>query len=309
MLYSSRSQAKKSQQKPPTLRKVLWYHHDHPDNYTDDNFLECLVINADVSHRNYGHVVWNTLLVDQQVCIVAIVASTAYHLFRGTLPASQLLLVEGFLLLTAACLQAYLALLRALSLSTSSTSTTATTPTILLRSMVYSMSRTLVLVLCTAMLSPVYATLTSSISSDTVVSCTALLLVLHLYLHDYSNNYARTMITSFSPSTLSIPVRHRHDYTTTSKVTTRTTSTKTTSTKTTIHRTPFQQPQQPQQHSVIIRKRLSITGSIGLVCAMCASILMASQLHSVIDVFALVRMYMCNIYNIHLLCYIYIYII
>jgi phosphatidylinositol glycan class C protein len=77
-----------------------------------------------------------------------------------------------------------------------------------------------------AALSPVYATLTASVSSDTVVACTAALLLAHLYLHEYRREKAGGR---------------------------------------------------------------GLAGSLGLACALCASVLMASRLRSLEQVFALVR--------------------
>ena len=88
------------------------------------------------------------------------------------------------------------------------------------------------LVAFTAALSPLYATLTASISSDTVVACTSALLLAHLYLHEY---------------------------------------------------------QQPRHAAP------SVSGSLGLACALCASVLMASQMRTLEDVFALVSC-ACGVY-------------
>ena len=196
-------------------RKALWSPQDYPDNHTDDNFLESLVINADVVQRKYLPIVREALAVDHQLSLVTCIATTAWHLHQGTLNATTLLTID-FILLIAGSLF-YLVF----SSSSSSSSSLASSPC---PSVVAHIAG---LILFTALLSPVYATLTSSISPDTIVACTFLLLTAHLYLHDYSP----------SPSTTST----------------------------------------------------TLTGSVGLVCGLCGSVLMASQLHTLLQVFTLVR--------------------
>lgn len=204
----------------PAWRKALWCEQQFPDNHTDDNFLECLVINADVVKRSYWRVVWASLAVDQQVCFVAIVASTAYHLYQGTLPAQTLLAWEIGLLVGGAVFLVSLAQQRLgfLNLCQSAASIAG-------------------LIALTAALSPIYATLTASISPDTIVSCAAALLLAHLYLHDYRRPAGGSAAGQIGA--------------------------------------------QPGP---------SLRGSLGLACAMCASVLMASQLPGLADVFALVRL-------------------
>ena len=207
----------------PAWRKALWCEQQFPDNHTDDNFLESLVINADVVKRSYWRVVWASLAVTQQVCFVAIVASTAYHLYQGTLAANTLILWETALLLCGATLLLWISHypINLANLSRDATSI-------------------LSLLALTAALSPIYATLTSSISADTIVACTAALLIAHLYLHDY-----KRPVTGLG--------RHMG-----------------------------------------VRPGPSLRGSLGLACAMCASVLMASQLPGLEDVFALVSSLVTN---------------
>ncbi|KAL4517137.1 hypothetical protein Ndes2526A_g00718 [Nannochloris sp. 'desiccata'] len=100
---------------------------------------------------------------------------------------------------------------------------------------------TTVLVALTAVLSPVYATLTASISPDTVVASAAALLLAHLYLHDYKQPPGSGGGGSISDDIVVID--------------------------------GYSGP--------------SLRGSLGLACAMCSSVLMASQLRRLEDVFAL----------------------
>jgi len=150
---------------PDGARKALWRKTGLPDNFTDDKFLESLVVNATVAQRRYGRIVWSALAVNQRLCVVAIVSSAAYLLHQRILNTSTLLGTEAFLLLGGAALHG------------------ALHPQALWPSVA---ARTTVLLLLTCLMSPIYASLTASISSDTVVACAAVLLVAHLYLFDYT---------------------------------------------------------------------------------------------------------------------------
>lgn len=89
----------------------------------------------------------------------------------------------------------------------------------------------------TAALSPLYLTLTASISDDTIVACTCALLVAHLYLHDYGSAGAAG--------------------------------------------------------------QSRVTGSLSLACAVCASALMASQMRTLAQVFALVSWPLIRVVCVH----------
>lgn len=200
---------------PPTAwRKVLWCPQPFPDNHTDDNFLECLIINADVAHRSYRRVVWQSLAVAQQVSLAACVAAVAYHLHQGTLLPATLLAWEAALLAGGAALLAALAPAGRRGAARAAASAAG-------------------LLALTAALSPVYATLTASVSPDTVVASAAALLLAHLYLHDYAP--PRGPSPWGAAGTEATP---REAWT---------------------------------------RYAPSLAGSLGLACALCAAVLMASQ--------------------------------
>lgn len=65
-------------------RKVLYERQPFDDSYTGEGFLEELVVNATVPHRDYATVVWSTLVVDQQLSTVAAVGSASYHLHQAS---------------------------------------------------------------------------------------------------------------------------------------------------------------------------------------------------------------------------------
>jgi phosphatidylinositol N-acetylglucosaminyltransferase subunit C len=226
---------------PKPWRKALWCPQYYPDNHTDENFLESLVINADVVQRSYRRVVWAALAIDQQVCLTSIVASVAYHLYQGSISAQTIFLYETGLFLGGATLLTLLSKTQEIKLDQP--------PRLFLLPRLFQQgASTAALVALTAVLSPVYATLTASISPDTIVASAAALLLAHLYLHDYKKPPASSRgggSTDGSKNEL-LP--------------------------------SYSGP--------------SLRGSLGLACAMCSSVLMASQLRQLEDVFALVRSFL-----------------
>jgi phosphatidylinositol glycan class C protein len=235
-------------EEPKPWRKALWCPQYYPDNHTDENFLESLVINADVVQRSYKRVVWATLAIDQQVCLTSIVASVAYQLYQGTLTAHTVFIWEiGLFLGTTSLLTIFS--------RTHERKTNATRPPLLQRLFQQGAS-TAALVALTAVLSPVYATLTASISSDTIVTSAAALLVAHLYLNDYKHAPSSSCSSGGGSGSMS------------------------------------------DDSSIVINRYCgpSLRGSLGLACAMCSSVLMASQLRQLEDVFALVRLKSCGFF-------------
>ncbi|KAL4854296.1 Phosphatidylinositol N-acetylglucosaminyltransferase GPI2 subunit [Chlorella vulgaris] len=84
---------------PPRWRKVLYAQQPYEDTHTGETFLEELVVNATIPQRDYATVVWSTLVVDQQLSTVAAVGSASFHVYKGTITARQLLLVDVLLML------------------------------------------------------------------------------------------------------------------------------------------------------------------------------------------------------------------
>lgn len=82
-------------------RKVLYERQPGGDAYTGEGFLEELVVNATVPHRDYATVAWSTLVVDQELSTVAAVGSASFHLYS----VSSLICVpvEAMAVVAAAC--------------------------------------------------------------------------------------------------------------------------------------------------------------------------------------------------------------
>nr|XP_009793863.1 PREDICTED: putative phosphatidylinositol N-acetylglucosaminyltransferase subunit C [Nicotiana sylvestris]XP_009793864.1 PREDICTED: putative phosphatidylinositol N-acetylglucosaminyltransferase subunit C [Nicotiana sylvestris] len=140
------------------------------DNHTDESFLEEMIMNANVVKRDLLKVVLDAVSISQYLCIVALVVLVWTYTLRNTLNEKYLLLLNvsllgsGFfiLLLTADMIPFNLLL------------------NYLLKNTFF--------ITALYMLSPIYHTLTRSISSNSIWALTASLLILHLFLHNYSGS-------------------------------------------------------------------------------------------------------------------------
>ena len=151
------------------------------DNHTDENFLRDLVVNGNVTRRNYWQVVWESQCLVQQICIASVVPATFLHLKSQRLGVGSLVVLNAGILVTATFT------LLAFSWKTRSLSKLVRfgRQCILLLTGVYN-------------LSPLYQKLTISVSSDTIGASSVLLLTLHLFLYDYS--FKKSITESISGS-------------------------------------------------------------------------------------------------------------
>ncbi|XP_021739551.1 phosphatidylinositol N-acetylglucosaminyltransferase subunit C-like [Chenopodium quinoa] len=138
------------------------------DNYTGDSFLEDMVTNANVVKRDLCKVILDSVSISQYLCTVILVVLVWTYTLASTISLKSLLLlditmlVSGFvvLILTARMISLKLFAQYALNILYFITGLYA--------------------------LSPIYHTLTKSISSDSIWALTTMLIVLHLFLHDYT---------------------------------------------------------------------------------------------------------------------------
>lgn len=153
-----------------TSHKVLWKTCDtQSDNHVDPHFLESLVVNADVPARKYLDVVRGALLVSNHICMVSVLVGVSYelHTSSGRLSSKGVIIAEAGLFL--------LGLVLHVSVEQEEDSHMS----VILR-------KSFILAGLACLLSPVYATLTTSISPDTTIACICGLLIAHLYLYDYA---------------------------------------------------------------------------------------------------------------------------
>lgn len=153
--------------------KVLWKAQNFPDNYTDHTFLQELVINADVPKRDYWRVALGSAAVTQQLCTVVAAVATPVHLRRGTFGPHEVLAVCALLLLAGYGVCG------------------AIGGHVLGGSLGRGLRQCALLTGGVFLLSPLYRSLMRTISEDSIIALTVMLLVVHLYLHDY--NFVNTV--------------------------------------------------------------------------------------------------------------------
>lgn len=156
----------------PKWRKVAYggMQPGFDDNHTDESFLAEMVMNANVVKRSMLKVILDSVSISQYLCIVALVVLVWTYTLQYTINENFLLLLDvsvlglGFLvlLLTRERLSFNLLLNYCLKIS---------------------FFITALYVLC-----PIYHMLTRSISSDSIVALTTSLIILHLFLHNYSGS-------------------------------------------------------------------------------------------------------------------------
>ncbi|KAG6510797.1 hypothetical protein ZIOFF_028835 [Zingiber officinale] len=139
----------------------------YDDNYTDESFLEEMVMNANVVKRDMPKVMLDSVSITQYVCIVSLVVSVWAHTLSLHIDEDIALLALGFSVLLLTARQLSIQLLSHYLLNIS-----------------FFISGLYVL-------APIYYTLTRSIRSDSIVALTVSLLIIHLFLHDYSGSTIR----------------------------------------------------------------------------------------------------------------------
>lgn len=156
----------------------------YDDNYTDDTFLEDMVMNTSVVKRDLLKVMLDSVSISQYISVVALVILVWMYSLDATLDENTLLLLDVSLLGLG-----FLALL--------------TTEEIFSNRVFHYMVKVAFFAAGLYLLSPVYQTLTRSISSDSIWAVTASLLILHLFLHDYSGSTIRAPGSHKNPSLMS----------------------------------------------------------------------------------------------------------
>uniref|UniRef100_A0A7N0T7M2 Phosphatidylinositol N-acetylglucosaminyltransferase subunit C n=1 Tax=Kalanchoe fedtschenkoi TaxID=63787 RepID=A0A7N0T7M2_KALFE len=146
----------------PKWRKVAYggMQPEYDDNYTDESFLEDMVMNTNVVKRDLLKVMLDSVSISQYISIVALVILVWMHTLNSNLDENSLLLLDtsllglGFLVL-------------------------------LMTEEIFSMN------------------FFRSISSDSIWAVTAALLILHLFLHNYSGSTIRAPGSHKNPSLMS----------------------------------------------------------------------------------------------------------
>lgn len=177
------SEAKKSYSKHK-WRKVAYggMQPGYDDNHTDESFLEDMIMNANVVKRNFFKVMLDSVSISQYLCIAALVIIVWIQTLNSAINETYLLFLDAGLLglgfsiifLTTSQLSFHLFLHYLLKIS-------------FFISGLY-------------ILAPVYHTLTRSISSDSIWALSVSLLLIHLFLHDFSGYTIRPPGAKNSPT-------------------------------------------------------------------------------------------------------------
>eukprot|EP01105_Mastigella_eilhardi_P018285 TRINITY_DN4223_c0_g1_i1.p1 TRINITY_DN4223_c0_g1~~TRINITY_DN4223_c0_g1_i1.p1 ORF type:complete len:223 (+),score=52.53 TRINITY_DN4223_c0_g1_i1:114-782(+) len=155
-------------------QRVLYRDQGYADDYVDpDYFLSGLVTNAHFKRYDYWQVVRQSAVVSQQVSAVGVFVAVYVNLVANVVSARALFAADAVLLLMG-CLIVVL----------------ATNPSRLahLEQLLESARPLAILFAALFALSPMLATLTASFSSDTIYSTSTLLVILHLYTHNYCDS-------------------------------------------------------------------------------------------------------------------------
>lgn len=154
----------------PKWRKVAYggMQPGFDDNHTDESFLEDMVMNTNVVKRIMLKVMLDSVSISQYLCIVALVVFVWTLTLRSTINENSLLLLDIILL----GLGFFVLLLTAEMLS--------------FNQLLNYILKISFFITGLYVLSPIYHTLTRSISSDSIWALTVSLITLHLFLHDYS---------------------------------------------------------------------------------------------------------------------------
>ncbi|KAL3649311.1 hypothetical protein CASFOL_005714 [Castilleja foliolosa] len=156
----------------PKWRKVAYggMQPGFDDNYTDESFLEQMIMNANVVKRDLLKVMLDSVAISQYFCIVALVVLVWTYTLRSIITETSLLLLNIVLLGTGF----FILLLTSDRLS--------------LNLLITYFLKTSFFIMGLYVLSPIYHTLTRSISSDSIWALTTFLIIIHLFLHDYSGS-------------------------------------------------------------------------------------------------------------------------
>ncbi|KAK7258131.1 hypothetical protein RIF29_32606 [Crotalaria pallida] len=142
----------------------------YDDNHTDESFLEGMVMNASVVKRDILKVMKDSVSISEYLCIVALVVLVWAYTLSSTLDENSLLFIDASLLVSG-----FLILL-------------FTQQKLSLGLLLHYFLNICFFITSLYVLAPIYQTLTRSISSDSIWAVTASLLMLHLFLHDYSES-------------------------------------------------------------------------------------------------------------------------
>ncbi|GAM28491.1 hypothetical protein SAMD00019534_116670 [Acytostelium subglobosum LB1] len=148
-------------------KKVLYEPQPYPDNYTDETFLKELIQNANFIKYDFWKIVFDSFTVTQQITSVILFVIVFFHALKSTWTLSSLVSMAMGMLVVGYILIIWI------------------DPTSDFYSIKDSLLHVILLFGTVYGLSPVLRTLTNSFSDDTIWALTFILLLAHLFFHDY----------------------------------------------------------------------------------------------------------------------------
>lgn len=149
-------------------KRVLYEEQDFPDNYVPDSFLSELKINRNVEIHSYSQLVFNSVVLTQQFCVICLFILSWWFMGNNTILPETIFFVSVFF-----CLLGYFLYLNINQFCFE-------------QSKILNDFKTAILLLgFAALFSPVLDTLTHTISTDTIYTMATLMFLGHFAYHDY----------------------------------------------------------------------------------------------------------------------------
>ena len=154
-----------------TWRKVLYEDQHVSDNHVPGSFLSELTINKHLKLYNYWELVFSSVVLTQQLCIVCVFILSWWYMGDGLIMPETIFAIAIFL-----CIIGYILYLKLNHFSFGQDR------------ILNDIKTAILLIGFTAFFSPVLVTLTHTISTDTIYTMTTVMLLGHLVFQDYAVN-------------------------------------------------------------------------------------------------------------------------
>ena len=150
-------------------QKILYKDQNVADNHVPKSFLSELTINKNVKYYNFWELVYNSVVITQQFCVVCIFILSWWYMGDG-LVLPEFILVVSFIF----CILGYVLYLKLNQFSFD-------------RDRISNDIKTAILLLgFTAFFSPVLVTLTHTVSTDTIYTMATVMILGHFVFQDYA---------------------------------------------------------------------------------------------------------------------------
>jgi len=153
--------------KKPNWRKILYEKQPYSDNYVGEEFLQELIRNANLRSYDYWTLVQDSAIITQHITAVALFVVVFTAMYQEMISSQHLYVLIACITIFGYGIRIFVD-----------------------RSITWNLMqdsiKMFILLFCTTLgLSPVLRTLTEPFSKDTIWALTFLLLILHIFFHDY----------------------------------------------------------------------------------------------------------------------------